>query len=136
MHVGMPSQESWEDGRNAVRQLIHQGFDASAIVCVNDMTALSVLRALRDRDISCPGHVSVTGFDNIPIAHLACPSLTTAHVPRDQIAEMLFKSLTAKPGTPATDNSVDPEVIVRESTGPFRGYGLISAQRDTPRTIN
>lgn len=134
--VTMPARESWEDGRNAVRQLIQQGFDASAIVCVNDMTALSVLRGLRDRDINCPGHVSVTGFDNIPIAHLACPSLTTAHIPRDIIAAQLFKALTAKPGAPATDTSVDPELIVRESTGPFRGYGLLSSKQDTPRTIN
>jgi DNA-binding LacI/PurR family transcriptional regulator len=136
VHIHMPARESWEDGRNAVRQLISRGFDASAIVCVNDMTALSVLRALRDRDINCPGHVSVTGFDNIPIAHLACPSLTTADIPRDTIAAQLFKSLTAKPGTPATDTSVDPELIVRESTGPFRGYGLLSSKQDTPRTIN
>jgi len=135
VHGGMPSQESWEDGRNAVRQLISQGFDASAIVCVNDMTALSVLRAIRDRDINCPGQVSVTGFDNIPIAHLACPSLTTAHIARDQIAAMILKSLTAKPGTPA-DTSIDPELIVRESTGPFRGYGLLTAAKDTPRLIN
>jgi LacI family transcriptional regulator len=80
VHVPMPSRESWEDGRNAVRKLASLGFDASGIVCVNDMTALSVLRALRDLGIRCPEDVSVTGFDNIPIAHLCCPSLTTASI--------------------------------------------------------
>jgi len=127
IHVSMSSRESWEDGRNAVRKLYSLGFDASGIVCVNDMTALSVLRALRDHGIRCPEQVSVTGFDNIPIAHLICPSLTTASIASDSIASMIFKTLTAEPSAAATDSTFDPELIVRESTGPYRGCGLISA---------
>lgn len=129
VHVPMPSRESWEDGRNAMRKLSSLGFDASGIVCVNDMTALSVLRALRDHGIRCPEQVSVTGFDNIPIAHLSCPSLTTASIASDNIAAMIFKTLTAAPSAAATDSTFDPELIVRESTGPYRGCGFLSAKR-------
>jgi len=128
VHVPMPTRESWEDGRNAVHKLISLGFDASGIVCVNDMTALSVLRALRDHGIRCPEQVSVTGFDNIPIAHLTCPSLTTASITSDNIASMIFNTLTAEPNAAATDSTFDPELIVRESTGPYRGCGLLSAK--------
>ena len=128
VHVPMPSRESWEDGRDAMRKLSSLGFDASGIVCVNDMTALSVLRALRDHGIRCPEQVSVTGFDNIPIAHLSCPSLTTASIASDSIASMIFKTLTAEPSAAATDSTFDPELIVRESTGPYRGCGFLSAK--------
>ena len=112
-----------------MRKLSSLGFDASGIVCVNDMTALSVLRALRDRGIRCPEDVSVTGFDNIPIAHLCCPSLTTASIASDWIASMIFKTLTAAPSAVATDSTFDPELIVRESTGPYRGSGFLSAEQ-------
>jgi LacI family transcriptional regulator len=128
VHVPMNSRESWEDGRNAMRQLSGLGFDASGIVCVNDMTALSVLRALRDEGVLCPEEVSVTGFDNIPIAHLSCPSLTTASIASDSIAAMIFKTLVSVPGSAATDSSFLPELIVRESTGPYRGCGFLTAK--------
>jgi len=128
VHVPMPSRESWEDGLNAIRKLSSMGFDASGIVCVNDMTALSVLRALRDEGIRCPEEVSVTGFDNIPIAHLCCPSLTTASIASDSIAAMIFKTLVAGAGSAATDSTFQPELIVRESSGPYRGVGLLSAK--------
>jgi len=129
LHVPMPSRESWEDGRNAIRKLRTLGFDASGIVCVNDMTALSVLRALRDQGIRCPEQISVTGFDNIPIAHLSCPSLTTASIASESIAAMIFKTLTAAADAEATDSTFEPELIVRESTGTFRGCGFLSAKR-------
>ena len=136
VHVPMNSRESWEDGRNAMRQLSGLGFDASGIVCVNDMTALSVLRALRDEGVLCPEEVSVTGFDNIPIAHLSCPSLTTASIASDSIAEMIFRTLVSVPGSAATDSSFHPELIVRESTGPYRGCGFLTAKSTRGARMN
>jgi LacI family transcriptional regulator len=136
VHVPMNSRESWEDGRNAMRKLSGLGFDASGIVCVNDMTALSVLRALRDEGVLCPEEVSVTGFDNIPIAHLSCPSLTTASIASDSIAAMIFKTLVSVPGSAATDSSFHPELIVRESTGPYRGCGFLTAKSTRGARMN
>jgi DNA-binding LacI/PurR family transcriptional regulator len=124
--LGFVEQDSWEGGRDAVRQLAQLGFDASAIVSVNDITALGVLRELRNRNVRVPEDVSVTGFDNIAISEFACPSLTTVHIPRDQVARMMLRMLTAVAGdgTVSKEYSVDPDIVIRESVGPFNGGGM------------
>ena len=128
-HIELPivSQDGWKEGRDAVRLLVDRGFDASGIVCVNDITAFGVLRELHTRGIRVPEEVSVTGFDNVDVSQFACPSLTTAHIPCDEVAQMMIKALIAKPGEAVGNYTVDPEIIVRESTGPYGGCGVVSA---------
>jgi LacI family transcriptional regulator len=82
---------------------------------VNDLFAVGVLRELRNRNIAVPGEISVTGFDNIEIAEFSNPSLTTINIPRERIAATIFRSLTA--GEQRAQVMIDPELIVRESTG-------------------
>ena len=49
----------------------------TGVVCYNDLTAVGAIRAIRDRGLSVPGHVSVVGFDDIDLARLVDPPLTT-----------------------------------------------------------
>ena len=108
-------------GREAARELLSSGFAPSAILCVNDLFAVGVLRELRNRNISVPGEMSVTGFDNIKIAEFSSPSLTTINIPRERIATTLFRSLHSTDQQAAEQPAqyiIDPELIVRESTGP------------------
>jgi LacI family transcriptional regulator len=120
-----------EAGRDAVRALVHRGFDASAILCLNDFTAIGVLRELRSRGLRVPQDVSVTGFDNISLSEFTCPSLTTVHIPRRELARMMLKMIM--PGNPrmAAPSSyvIDAEVIIRESSGPFTGSSLLPGSR-------
>ena len=112
-----------EGGREATRQLLASGFDPTAIICVNDFTALGVLRELRERGIRVPEEVSVTGFDNIKLSEYCYPALTTVHIPRDRIGRSVFESLVADPTRPQPPNReilIDPEFVVRESTGVAR----------------
>ena len=107
-------------GREAARELLSSGSAPSAILCVNDLFAVGVLRELRNRNISVPGEISVTGFDNIKIAEFSCPSLTTINIPRERIATTLFRSLHSTDQQAAEQPAqyiIDPELIVRESTG-------------------
>ncbi len=107
-------------GRQAARELLASGFEPTAILCVNDLFAVGVLRELRNRNISVPAQVSVTGFDNIEIAEFSSPSLTTINIPRERIATTLFGSLFDADMDEAEQPScytLDPELIVRESTG-------------------
>jgi LacI family transcriptional regulator len=117
-----------EAGRDAVRELVHRRFDASAILCLNDFTAVGVLRELRNRNLRVPQDVSVTGFDNIRLSEFICPSLTTVHVPRRQLARMMFKMILPNDGSAAAPSRyvVDAEVIIRESSGPFTGSSLLA----------
>ncbi len=112
-----------EGGRRAAAELLDSGFKPTAILCVNDFMAIGVLRELRERGFRVPQDVSVTGFDNIGLSEYCWPALTTAHIPRDRIGHLVFESLTRDPGTgkpPSREIVVDPEFLVRDSTGPVR----------------
>ena len=114
--------DGFDGGRRAVRQLYHSGFNPSAILCVNDFMAVGVLRQLREMNITVPHDVSVTGFDNIRLSEFLNPALTTVHIPREQIGRQIFECLTstASPEESPREVIIDPELVVRESTGSVR----------------
>jgi LacI family transcriptional regulator len=114
-------QDGLEGGRQAARELIESGFRPSAIICVNDFMAVGVLRELRDHGLRIPEDVSVTGFDNIRLSEFCHPALTTVHIPRDRIGRLAFETLvpeSAKGKPPGREVLIDPEFVLRESTGP------------------
>jgi LacI family transcriptional regulator len=53
----------------------------NAIMCGNDLVALAVLKAVRDRGLRVPKGVSVTGFDDFAFACAMDPPLTTVSIP-------------------------------------------------------
>jgi LacI family transcriptional regulator len=119
-HLFVRELNDFHAGRDAVRELLRSAFKPTAILCVNDLFAVGAMRELHNRKISVPGEVSVTGFDNIQISEFSYPSLTTINIPRDRIAAMLFQSLFTPPTQDdqySTRYLLDPELIVRESTG-------------------
>jgi len=122
-----PVADGFAGGREATRDLFRAGFAPTAIVCVNDWIALGAVRELRNRGLSVPGDVSVTGFDNITMAEFCCPSLTTIHIPRSEIGRLVVEALIPNESgafLPARQISLDPELVVRESTGAAPPGGL------------
>jgi DNA-binding LacI/PurR family transcriptional regulator len=115
----LADSDDYAGGRRAVQQLFASKFRPTAILCVNDFMAVGALRQLRDMGIDIPGQISVTGFDNITLSEVVSPSLTTLHIPRDQIGREIFASLTAEklPTKAQQEILIMPELVVRESTG-------------------
>ena len=112
-----------EGGRQAARELLSSGFQPTAILCVNDFMAVGVLRHLRDQGIRVPEDVSVTGFDNIKLAEFCSPALTTVHIPRERIGQTIFGNLVPDQASDRLSGQeilIDPELVVRESTGVAR----------------
>jgi DNA-binding LacI/PurR family transcriptional regulator len=110
-------------GQQATSQLLASGFRPTAIISANDYMALGVLRAVREHGLRVPEELSVTGYDNITLSEFACPPLTTIDVPRNQIGRMVFEALVADDGECQRGGRtflIDPELVVRESTGPVR----------------
>lgn len=107
-----------EGGRKATRQLLASGFRPTAIICVNDFTAIGVLRELRESGMRVPQDVSVTGFDNIKLSEFCYPALTTVHIPRDRIGQTVFECMLPNTGIRQGTREVliDPEFVVRDST--------------------
>ena len=112
--------DTLEGGRLATRALLATGFEPTAIICVNDITAVGALRELRERGLSVPQDISVTGFDNVKLSEFCYPALTTVHIPRDRVGHIISDYLIPKPNGTQTVGEIviDPEFVVRDSTGP------------------
>jgi DNA-binding LacI/PurR family transcriptional regulator len=76
----------------------------TAIVAGNDAQAFGVLQALASRGLRCPDDVSVTGFDDLPIATWATPPLTTVRQPLAAMAATAFWMLTRPTETDTAGN--------------------------------
>ncbi|MCS7043266.1 MAG: LacI family transcriptional regulator [Bryobacteraceae bacterium] len=116
-------RDSFEGGRLAALRILSGGFQPTAIICVNDIMAVGVLRALRDRGLRIPEDVSVTGFDNIRLAEYCEPPLTTVHIPRDEIGRLAFAALVPDrdlPNVAGQEIVLEPEVVLRASTARAR----------------
>lgn len=90
----------------------------TAIIGFNDLAAVGALSRLRDLGIEVPGQISVTGFDDIPIASHVHPHLTTVHSPTQELGDLAWELLSERiAGT--SNNEVRyavAELILREST--------------------
>lgn len=117
--------DSFLGGREAVRAIFGEGFHPTAIVCVNDFMAAGALRELRALNLHVPGEVSITGFDDIELADLLSPPLTTAHIPRDLIGRLIFESLTTAPQP--REILLSPTFIRRDSTAPLLQASCVSS---------
>ncbi|GAK53432.1 transcriptional regulator, LacI family [Candidatus Moduliflexus flocculans] len=90
----------------------------SAIFAINDMSAIGAIRALRKKNISIPGDVSIVGFDDLLISSEIDPKLTTIRANTEIIAmeavERLVKMLE-NPSIGASKSVIDPVLVERES---------------------
>lgn len=123
--------DTLEGGRQATRVLLASGYEPSALICVNDITAVGALHELRSRGLRVPEDISVTGFDNVKLSEFCYPALTTVHIPRERIGHIVCETLLPPPGKtigPADPEIViEPEFVLRESTGPARAAGSARA---------
>lgn len=111
--------DSMPGGQQAARDLLASGFNPTAIICVNDVMAVGVLKELRDRGVRVPEDISVTGFDNIGLTEFVSPSLTTVHIPRERIGQLVFENLMGDRDA-TRDIMIDTDLVLRESTGPAK----------------
>jgi DNA-binding LacI/PurR family transcriptional regulator len=94
----------------------------TAVFCYNDMTAIGLLRAVRQAGLSVPQDLSVVGFDDIPFASFVSPSLTTIAQPQFEMGQRAMQmSLAlmkkAPPDVPVSDVLIKGKLVVRESSG-------------------
>jgi DNA-binding LacI/PurR family transcriptional regulator len=111
--------DTLEGGRRATRKLLVANPGVTAIICVNDMMAVGSLRELRESGHRVPEDISVTGFDNIDLAQFSFPSLTSVHIPRDEIGRTICACLMTS-GSALLEHEfvIEPDLVVRDSTGP------------------
>lgn len=111
---------SIESGEVGAHALLDQPEPPTAIFALNDRMALGVLRAAQARGLSVPLELSVVGFDDIALATLFTPPLTTVRQPGyrlgDAAAAALFELLEG--AGQAASATLPTELIVRGTTAP------------------
>ncbi len=96
-----------------------KGSSPDAIVCTSDLVAAHVLNLLRKIGKRCPQDVLVTGVNDVDIATLVSPPLTTVHQPCKDIARTAFETLLWRFDNPDAEKRrimLAAELVVREST--------------------
>lgn len=89
-----------------------------AFVCVNDRTAIALLKYLNERGIPAPEKVSVVGFDNTDESKMCIPSLTTVNVPKEYMGKKALETLLWRlqnPNDPCLRIDVAVDLKIRKS---------------------
>lgn len=116
----LQGQFSIESGKELMRELIGMKDRPSAVLCVNDFTAVGAIKEAIEHGLRIPEDISVVGYDDTHLSTAIIPELTTV---RQQTAELgkqavqvldrLMKGEKAKKLT-----VLRPQLVVRQSSGP------------------
>lgn len=90
--------------------------DTTAVLALNDSMAIAILVALRRLGVSVPNDVSVAGFDDVAVAELLFPSLTTARFPLAEMGREALDLATRPAASRPRRKTIAAQLMVREST--------------------
>src|SRR6266700_3247398 len=103
------------------KQLLARKHPFTALFAYNDISAIGSIWAIHEAGLRVPQDISVVGFDDIPGAAYANPGLTTVGQPlirMGQIAAQTVVDQIEGRGEYVPEIAIEPEFVVRESTGP------------------
>lgn len=106
-----------ESNRTYIPKLVEQG--VTAILFSHDIHAISAITECGDREIRIPEDLSIIGFDDLPIASLSQPPLTTIRQDRIALGKCGYYAMTSLLNhVPISSIQLRAPLIVRQSTGP------------------
>jgi len=111
----------FEGGLAAGRAIAKLSPRPTAVIAVNDLTAVGVIKGLMQSGCRVPEDISVTGFDKTRLAEYSNPSITTVDVHRDLLGRMAADALCelSRSANPqGREYQISAELIVGESSGP------------------
>ncbi len=116
------------DGFAGASALLDLPVPPTAILASNDVMAMGVMDAVRDRGLRIPDDVSIIGFDDIPQASLIRPALTTINQPLEKmgrVATQMLLDLLQHPEKKADRIELPTQLIVRDSCSSPRTNQLV-----------
>ena len=106
-----------DGGAAAVDRLVAGGVEFTAVCCANDLLALGAVRRLGELGIGVPDAVSVAGFDDITVAAITAPSLSTVRLPLRELGRRGYAHAVRQLAGDDPDPVLLPTtVILRDST--------------------
>jgi len=124
--VGLPYRPDWvrdcspvvESGQAVASALLAAHPELTALECYNDLVAVGALQACADLGRRVPDDVAIVGFDDITLAALVTPPLTTCRVPRYELGAQAMRLLLEQiGGCPQGHRKIvlRPDLVVRAS---------------------
>jgi LacI family transcriptional regulator len=112
-----PSAPYREDGLQAAKRLLAGRPGVDALNCYNDLIAIGVMQACAELGLRVPHDIAVVGNDDILLAELVTPALTTLRVSKYDVgataARMLFDRIDGR--IDQAEVIIEPELIIRAS---------------------
>lgn len=109
------------DDIKPIRRLFASRKPPDAVICANDITAISLLKSLDSLKIKVPRDVLVAGVDDVRLAALSNPPLTTVRQPCREIGRAAALALIERirnPSIPPRQILLDAPLVIRKSTAP------------------
>lgn len=124
--AGMPYNPAWvrpcsyqvKGGQITAHELLADHPEVTALFCYNDLVAVGTLQACAELGRRVPEDLAVVGFDDIPMAALVTPALTTCHVPRYELGEQAMQLLLDQIDGPSEESEeivLQTELVIRAS---------------------
>ncbi len=106
-----------ENGAAAFAEVMSAKKPPTAVFCGNDVLAVGALRQAREMGLSVPEDVSIIGFDDIELAQVAYPPLTTVHVPHAEMGHRAALALidTLQSGIPLQSIALPATPVFRKT---------------------
>jgi LacI family transcriptional regulator len=109
-----------ESGYDCTKNLLKLPSPPTAIICVNDLTAIGAMHAAHEHGLRVGRDIAIAGFDGIADAAHTQPPLTTLDQPVYAIARrlvMMLMALIHNKSLEARQVKIRPKLMIRESTG-------------------
>jgi LacI family transcriptional regulator len=113
----------FENGIRLTEELLRRKKEFTALLTFDDLTALGAVRALAKAGIKVPDNCSVVGFDDVALAALSAPALTTVRQPLETMGSTAvnivmdgIKAGQENRDWTAVSQKLHPELVIREST--------------------
>jgi LacI family transcriptional regulator len=102
----------------ASRDILQRRPELTALFCYNDLVAVGALQACAELGRHVPGDIAIVGYDDVPLAALVSPSLTTCRVPRTDLGSLAVQALIDRLRDCPTGCQpiiLEPELVLRSS---------------------
>lgn len=108
-----------EGGIAAAERLLAEKRRPTAVLCSNDMLAIGVLHRVTRAGLRVPDDMSIIGFDDIRMAEMMMPPLTSIQMSRAELARAAVTALRAhvEKTSPQREYPIETRLVVRQSTG-------------------
>jgi DNA-binding LacI/PurR family transcriptional regulator len=102
----------WHSGYDCTKKFLGRDSPPTAIIAANDLMAIGAMKAIQEQGLNVPLDISVMGYDDIDIAALCTPALTTVRQPKYEMGKCSVQALLNRIETRKSDKNPEPNIAI------------------------